>query len=67
MRNNPVKRLTIKDARRLGICLAGYPSFSATGSVTGMRKLYYGDSARLVRHRGYIYKVPEDVYQRVPG
>ena len=33
------------------------PSFSTTGSVAGMRKLYYGYNCDLVRYRGFYYKV----------
>lgn len=39
-----------------------YPNFSATGSVTGMKNLYYGKDALLVRSGAYIYKVPASVY-----
>lgn len=61
-----VKYLTIKDAKQLGIYVTNYPNFSATGSVIGMRKLYYGNDAYLVQYRGYIYKVPGSIYERVP-
>ena len=37
--------------------LADKPNFSATGSVAGMRKLYYGYKCDLVRYKGYYYKV----------
>ena len=33
------------------------PSFSTTGSVAGMRKLYYGYICDLVKFRGFYYKV----------
>jgi len=62
-----VKYLKMKDTKRLGIGLDRYPSFSASGSVTGMRKLYYGNDAYLVRCGAYIYKVPGEIYDRVPG
>ena len=62
-----VKYLRIKDAARLGISLSQYPSFSATGSVRGMRKLYYGQNALLVQYRGFIYNVPKPVYDAVPN
>lgn len=39
-----------------------YPSFSATGSIRGMKKMYYGENALLVRSGSYIYKVPATVY-----
>lgn len=33
------------------------PNFDASGSVVGMRKLYYGYSCDLVKYNGYYYKV----------
>lgn len=42
--------------------LSQYPNFSITGSITGMKKLYYGEDALLVRSGSWIYKVPQDVY-----
>lgn len=42
--------------------LSQYPSFSAIGSVYGMKKLYYGVDALLVQSGAWIYKVPRHVY-----
>lgn len=42
--------------------LSQYPNFSATGSILGMKKKYYGKDALLVRSGSWIYKVPYDVY-----
>lgn len=42
--------------------LSQYPNFSASGSVYGMKKHYYGTGALLVRSGSYIYKVPAFVY-----
>lgn len=42
--------------------LSQYPNFHASGSVAGMKKLYYGENALLVRSGQWIYKVPENVY-----
>ena len=42
--------------------LSQYPNFSVTGSVAGMKKLYYGKDALLVRSGAFIYKVPASVY-----
>ena len=39
-----------------------YPSFSATGSIVGMKKQFYGKDALLVRSGGYIYNVPPHIY-----
>ncbi len=33
------------------------PNFSTTGSAKGMKKLYYGQKALLVRSGSYIYNV----------
>jgi len=37
--------------------LSQYPNFSVSGSITGMKKLYYGNNALLVRCGKYIYNV----------
>lgn len=42
--------------------LSQYPNFSVTGSVFGMKKLYYGMDALLVRSGQWIYHVPKEVY-----
>lgn len=42
--------------------LSQYPNFSATGSIKGMKKQFYGKDALLIRSGSYIYKVPADVY-----
>lgn len=39
-----------------------YPNFHKSGSIKGMKKLYYGEDALLVRSGSYIYKVPKFVY-----
>lgn len=59
-RSPRVRTMSVSDGKRVRI--DQYPSFSATGSITGMRKQYYGDKAYLVRCGSYIYNVPEDVY-----
>ena len=57
---NRVRTLSVSDGRRLHI--DKYPNFSATGSITGMRKQFYGENALLVRCGGYIYNVPPEIY-----
>ena len=47
--------LKIKDGVKFGI--GNFPSFSASGSIRGMKKLYYGKDALLVRCGSYIYNV----------
>lgn len=36
------------------------PNFHVNGSVTGMKKLYYGKDALLVRCGSYIYNVTSE-------
>ena len=50
-----VKRLTLAEGAKLGI--SEYPNFHESGSVTGMRKMYYGKMALLVKCGHYIYNV----------
>lgn len=50
-----VKCVYVKDKDRLN--LSDYPNFSATGNVYGMKKLYYGMDALLVRCGSWIYNV----------
>lgn len=37
--------------------LSSFPHFHASGSISGMKRLYYGKNALLVRHGQYIYNV----------
>lgn len=50
-----MKTLYTKDAERTGI--SRFPNFHKTGSITGMKELYYGKNALLVRCGNYIYNV----------
>ena len=49
------KYLSVVDGKRLNI--SQFPNFSCTGSVYGMKRLYYGEDALLVRCGSYIYYV----------
>lgn len=49
------KYLSVKEAE--GLELAQYPNFASNGSIAGMRKLYYGKHALLVKSGSYIYNV----------
>lgn len=51
--NKPVKTIPANDK----LDLSEYPNFSASGSVAGMKKLYYGKGALLIKKGGYIYNV----------
>jgi hypothetical protein len=57
-----VKYLYVKDGRRFGI--SNYPNFSASGSIAGMKKKYYGKNALLVKCGSYIYHVPKYIYDK---
>ena len=46
-----------KDAN---VDLSQFPNFSKTGSIKGMKKLYYGKDALLVKFGFYIYNVTQD-------
>lgn len=37
--------------------VVNFPNFDKSGSIIGMKKLYYGKGAFLVRCGGYIYNV----------
>jgi len=37
--------------------LSEFPNFSTSGNIGGMKKLYYGKNALLVKSGSYIYNV----------
>lgn len=51
-RSPRVKRIIKEEGERVDI--HRFPNFSASGSVTSMRNLYYGRNALLVRCGSYI-------------
>lgn len=58
-----VKYLRVSEGEKVNI--SNYPNFHASGSVTGMKKKYYGENALLVKCGSYIYNVtatPEIYY-----
>ena len=48
------------EGKKIGI--EDFPNFSASGNIRGMKKLFYGKNALLVRCGNYIYHVSNDVY-----
>lgn len=59
-----VRKMTIEQGKRADI--DRFPNFHHTGSVKGMKKLFYGKSCLLVRCGSYIYNVssePQIYYQ----
>lgn len=59
-----VRRLSKEEGERVDI--HRFPNFYKTGSVKGMRKLYYGPAALLVRCGSFIYNVSSEpsIYDR---
>lgn len=53
-----VRRMTIE--QDMGAGLSHFPNFHKTGSVRGMRKLYYGSKYLLVHCGNYIYNVSSE-------
>lgn len=53
-----VKIMTIEEGKRVGI--NRFPNFHKTGSIRGMKKLYYGAECLLVRCGNYIYNVTSE-------
>ena len=47
--------MTIEQGKRVGI--DRFPNFHRTGSIRGMKKLYYGADCLLVRCGNFIYNV----------
>ncbi len=53
-----VKRMKVAEGRRLNI--GQFPNFHRSGSIKGMKKLYYGEDCLLVRCGNYIYNVTSE-------
>lgn len=56
--------MTIEQGR--GVNISQFPNFHKSGSISGMKRMYYGMNALLVRCGSYIYNVttaPEIYYQ----
>jgi len=52
-----VKYLSVAEGRKVRI--DAFPNFSASGSVRGMKEMYYGNDALLIRCGSYIYCVDQ--------
>lgn len=53
-----VRKITIEQSRRAE--LDRFPNFHKTGSVRGMKRLYYGSKCLLVCCGDYIYNVSSE-------
>lgn len=56
------KRMTKEQGKRSGI--DRFPNFHISGSITGMKRLYYGADALLVRCGSWIYNVDRKTYDK---
>lgn len=54
--------MTVAKGKQIG--LNRFPNFSSTGSIVGMKKMYYGIDALLVRSGRWIFNVPKSVYDQ---
>lgn len=52
------KTLYKRDAEKVGI--SRFPNFHKSGSISGMKRLYYGKNALLVRCDSWIYNVSSE-------
>ena len=54
--------------KELSETLSEFPNFSANGSVIGMKNLYYGKDALLIKCGNYIYNVSlqPEIYNNLP-
>jgi len=55
-----VRYLSVDEGRMLGV--ENFPNFHKSGSIRGMKKLYYGGNALLVQCGNYIYNVTGKPY-----
>lgn len=56
------KRMKVDEGKKCAI--SRFPNFSVTGSITGMKKLFYGKDALLVRCGSWIYNVDQATYDK---
>lgn len=60
-----MKTKTMSKAEGQKYNISRFPNFHKSGSISGMKKLYYGKNALLVRCGDYIYNVTSEpeIYQ----
>ncbi len=56
----PVRKMSVKEGEKYN--LDKYPNFHKSGSIKGMKEMYYGKSSLLVKSGNYIYNVPKKIY-----
>lgn len=52
------KRMTTEEGQRVNI--SRFPNFHRSGSISGMKRMYYGVNALLVRCGQFIYNVTSE-------
>lgn len=62
-----MKTLYLAVVRGKAINISKYPNFHQSGSIKGMKNMYYGKDAFLVRCGSYIYNVPFHIYAMAMG
>ena len=53
-----LKKISEQEGRKINI--SDFPNFHISGSIAGMKKLYYGKDALLVKCGEYIYNVSSE-------
>lgn len=67
MNTYPTKYATTAELRRKGISLETFPNAGPNPNISGMKKNYWGKDAMCVKHGAYVYKVTQEVYERIGG
>lgn len=63
MRFKRLRYIKVAEGKRLKI--ENYPSIHYTGSLSGMRELYWRHDPYQIRSGNYIYNVPKYIYNSI--
>jgi len=63
MKRYPTKYVSIAEAKRLGLD-GRFPVAGPYPSITGMKNLYWGKDALVIRSGIYIYNVDQETYDK---
>lgn len=58
------KRVSQKEAIALGLPLASFPSAGPNPNIAGMKKLFWGMNAKVIKCGQYAYSVDWQTYQK---
>lgn len=64
LKKHPVKYVTKAQLKRAGVNLSTFPNAGPRANVTGMKRLFWGLDATVLKHGAYIYKVPPHIYDK---